>query len=279
METKEIVQIMSKTVMTEQALNDLDRVVIYCGASLGEFVGYPVKFKFWRGEVVVQVNCLTFTISVGVEHLFLKMATHNYQDLGLDEHLAIEIPFFDFDWSAAHQLYKDKMEGAFELGMKTLNKVGDYYVRANSGYRLCSTAFSYGAFGTAALYEGTMGSCNSRVNHLEASLIAKEYGGVDSEFEVVVSGSRTNTPFWEYYVNYSIAPKVENTGDTYRFMQDGVVNSYKVLESTVFGEDVRVDRLRCIEKEITFNQGVASYETNVVSGFLNRASLNRTTLN
>jgi len=224
--------------------------------------------------IVANVSCFKLFLTANEDNtLRLRINVRDPLNVGLNHEHNFNLHSFDLDWNDAYAQFKVQMEEWQSVEFSHLKINEENFVRPNNNLVVKVTGFAGGCFGTAILDEKTV--VVGRASSLEAQQLADMFGKEQgTDFLVVSSGQRPTTPFWEYHLNYSLTPKVEEfveNGETfYRFKERGEEQTYKVTESTCFGDDIRVDKAFCVENELTFNQGVASYATDVISAYINR---------
>jgi hypothetical protein len=260
------------------AMNNIDLGVESLKEELSTFLNYEVAVKRKASSLVVNVSCfsLSFTASEK-DTLNLKITVNNPFYVGLNYERQFSVQNFNLDWHLMYDLFKTEMEKWHIFELSELKSVDEHFVRPNNGIIVKVTRFSGGAFGTGIQDAKTQSI--GRTSFLEAKLLADKYGEkLQTDFVIVSQGQRPDTPFWEYQLDYSLTPKVTeviiNNETHYSFKERGKAYTHKVMETTNFGEDIRVDTTYCLENELTFKSGVASYANDVISAYINRKNKN-----
>jgi len=272
-----IVNALNQRVMNDKELDNIAKAKEIIKDELSTFLNYDVTVHSRMNSLVVNVSCFSLSFYTSSDSkLNLTILTTNPSYVGLNYERHIKLTDFKLDWYAMYEQFKSKMDEWHTFELSKLEAVDDHFVRPNNGLKVKVSGFAGGCFGTGLT--NSKSESVGRTSYLEAKLLADKFGKEkETEFQIVSNGQRPDTPFWEYQLNYSLTPKVEeviiNNETYYRFKEQGKNHSYKVVGSTMFGKDIRVDAAYYLENELTFKGGVASYATDVIGAYINRNNL------
>lgn len=270
---KQVIDALNVDIMNESNLEKIRNALAILNEGLSELLDYKVEFKYSGLKAIAVVSLFEITVLPRGEKLVAKYRTLYPLDCGLDHENEILHTNFDLNWEESYKNLANLLQERQLVQFGNLEPLEKGFLRSKSKLRIVTTGFSDGAFGTSLVDSKNVSV--GRVNKLEAEKLAKQYGqAVGCDFKVIASGQRSELPFWELKLDYALAPKVEELRQgkerVYRFKDGGKLKTFKVIETTSFGDEIRVDKVQCLETGTVFNQGVASFHTDVITGHINR---------